>query len=67
MYTKTTAGKTVVDKEYAFCNTDKVNIREGKIQMQESSVRYLRIRFAMYWQARTKNGYMWNPVTCVDL
>ena len=30
LYTKTTAGKTVVDKEYAFCNTDKVNIREGK-------------------------------------
>ena len=30
LYTKTTAGKTVVEKEYAFCNTDKVNIREGK-------------------------------------
>ena len=30
LYTKTTAGKTVVDKEYAFCNTDKINIREGK-------------------------------------
>ena len=30
LYTKTTAGKTVVEKEYAFCNTDKVNIREGR-------------------------------------